>query len=142
MERFGITAWGQTRELLWFVAVGLLLGLWYELFRVWRLFGRHTARRIFFQDIAAAVGAALITQLLALPISSGRVRVVHLLCLLLGWAAYYGTLGRLIYGVLRFAARRIRRGWYAAKKRQKNFKIKCKKGEKTCKNHLQPTDDL
>lgn len=142
MERFGITVWGQTRELLWFAAVGVALGVWYELFRVYRLFGRHRAWRVFWQDIAAAVGAALITQLCALPISSGRVRLSHLLFLALGWVVYYLTVGRLIYGVLRRAARWVRRVFDAVGKRWKNFKRKCKKRQKTCKKHLQPTDDV
>ena len=87
MERFGITAWGQTREWLLFLAVGAALGVWYDLFRIGRLFGSPTAWRVFWQDIAAAAGAAFLTVTAALPISNGQVRPLHLLAAALGAAA-------------------------------------------------------
>ncbi|MBE6768962.1 MAG: hypothetical protein E7549_08695 [Ruminococcaceae bacterium] len=138
MERFGITAWGQTREWLLFLAVGAALGVWYDLFRIGRLFGSPTAWRVFWQDIAAAAGAAFLTVTAALPISNGQVRPLHLLAAALGAAAYYLTVGRLLYGILRWTARRCRR----VGEKWENFKRKCKIRQKSFKKHLKPTDDV
>ena len=141
MERFGISVAGQTRELLWFTAVGVLLGVWYEVFRTGRLIVPPSAHRVFFEDIAAGVGAAFITQAAALPISSGRVRLVHLLCLLCGASVYYFTAGRLIYAVLRVSVRLTERVGEVTKRiflhvarKTKNI---CKKALKICKKPLQ-----
>ena len=99
MERFGVTVAGQTREWLLFLAVGAVLGVWYDGFRVARLFGRPTAWRVFWQDVAVAVGAAFFTMTAALPISSGQVRLLHLVAILLGALVYYLTVGRLVYAL-------------------------------------------
>lgn len=146
MERFGISVAGQTRELLWFMAVGVLLGIWYEVFRTGRLIVPPSAHRVFFEDIAVGIGAAFITQAAALPISSGRVRLVHLLCLLCGAAAYYFTAGRLIHAVLRVAVRsaervgeRIKGVFLRTAEKIKNI---CKKALKNCKKPLQREGEM
>lgn len=146
MERFGISVAGQTRELLWFLAVGVLLGVWYEVFRTGRLLVPPSAFRVFCEDVVAAVGAAFITQAAALPISSGRVRLVHLLCLLCGGAAYYFTLGRLIHAVLRGIVRVAEIGGNQVTRfsRRVSGKIKniCKKAIKNCKKPLQDEGEM
>ncbi len=146
MERFGISVAGQTQELLWFLAVGVLLGVWYELFRTGRLIVPPSTHRVFLEDVAAAVGAAFITQATALPISSGRVRLAHLLCLLCGAALYYFTVGRLIHAVLRFLVRLAEKGGEAASRflRCGEVKIKniCKKVIKSCKKPLQHEGEM
>lgn len=97
MERFGITVGGQLLELLRFAGIGVVLGVLYDLFRILRLLTKPPARRIFFEDLLYFALAAALTQLLALPVSHGRVRLFHLLALLLGFALYYLTAGRLLY---------------------------------------------
>ncbi len=146
MERFGISVAGQTQELLWFLAVGVLLGIWYELFRTGRLVVPPSAHRVFFEDVVAAAGAAFITQAAALPISSGRVRLAHLLCLLCGAVLYYLTLGRLIHTVLRLLVRlgekggeAVSRFWRCGETKIKNI---CKKAIKSCKKPLQREGEM
>ncbi len=146
MERFGISVAGQTRELLWFAAVGVLLGVWYELFRMGRLIVPPSAHRVFLEDVAAAIGAAFITQTAALPISSGRVRLAHLLCLLCGALLYYLTVGRLIHAVLRILVRAAERGGEAvadvARRGKQKIKNICKKAAKSCKKPLQQEGEM
>lgn len=142
MERFGITVRGQTRELLLFLAVGAALGVWYELFRIRRLVGHHTPWRVFWQDMAAAVGAAFLTMLAALPISNGQVRLSHLLALLLGAGVYYVTCGRLLYGILRRTVRGCGRVRRAIGQKRRKIKRKSKKEEKSFKKHLQHSEDM
>lgn len=142
MERFGITVAGQTREWLLFLVVGAVLGVWYDLFRIGRLFGHPTAWRVFWQDVAAAAGAAFLTMAAALPISNGQIRFSSLLALLLGALAYYWTFGRLLYGVLQWVTRRCARIGHALGEKWEKFKRKCKIRQKTFKKHLKPTDDV
>ena len=134
MERFGISVAGQSQELLWFLAVGALLGVWYELFRTGRLIVPPSARRVFLEDVMAAAGAAFITQAAALPISSGRVRLAHLLCLLCGAVLYYVTVGKLIHAVLRFLVRLAEKGGEAVTEVLRRGKRKIKKFAKKHKN--------
>lgn len=110
MERFGISVGSQLLEAVRFAGVGILLGVWYDLFRLVRLLTAPSARRIFVQDILFFASAAAITLLLALPISSGRVRVFHLLALAVGFFCYYQTVGRLLYTVAKRIARGLSRG--------------------------------
>ncbi len=142
MERFGISVAGQTREWLLFLAVGAVLGVWYDLFRIGRLLGRPTAWRVFWQDIAAAAGAAFLTMLAALPVSNGQIRLSHLFAVALGATAYYLTVGRLSYGLLRCIVHLSARVTRAVGEKWKKIKIKCKIRQKSFKKHLKPTDDM
>lgn len=130
------------REWTLFLAVGALLGVWYDLFRVGRLFGRPTALRVFFQDVIAAAGAAFLTVLAALPISNGRVRLLHLVAVFLGASVYYLTIGRLLYCILRWMMQRYARVCDAMGKKWKKVKRKCKIQQKSFKKHLKPTDEV
>lgn len=146
MERFGISVAGQTWELVWFAAVGAILGVWYELFRIGRLLAPPSARRVFAEDVAAAVGAAFITQAAALPISSGRVRLLHLLSLLCGATVYYVTVGRLIHGCLRRVVRVIATVCCKLKsvlsRKWEKCKSFCKKAGKSFKKPLQHEGEM
>lgn len=105
MERFGITVGGQLLEAVRFAGVGVLLGLWYDVFRLLRLLTRPNARRIFLHDLLFFASAAAVTLLCSLPISSGHIRLFHLLSVAVGFVAYYQTVGRLVYAVARLLVR-------------------------------------
>ncbi len=109
MERFGISVGSQLLEAVRFAGVGILLGVWYDLFRLVRLLTAPSARRIFVQDILFFASSAAATLLLALAVSSGRVRVFHLLALAVGFFCYYQTIGRLLYAVAKRIARALSR---------------------------------
>lgn len=107
MERFGITPGGQGAQLLQFAGVGILLAVLYDGFRLWRILTSPPPRRVFFQDLVFFVLAAALTQLLALPVSRGRIRLFHLLAIALGGGLYLQTAGRLTGPLFRL----IRTGW-------------------------------
>ncbi len=108
MERFGISVGGQLLEAVRFAGIGVLLGVWYDLFRLVRLLTRPPAWRIFVQDMLYFCSAAAVTMLLALPVSSGRIRLFHLLALTIGAVCYYFTVGRLVYRIARLLDRVLR----------------------------------
>lgn len=107
VERFGITPGGQGAQLLQFGGVGILLAVLYDGFRLWRILTSPPPRRVFFQDLVFFVLAAAITQLLALPISRGKIRLFHLLAVVLGGGLYLQTAGRLTGPLFHL----IRAGW-------------------------------
>lgn len=107
MERFGISPGGQGAEFLGFCGVGILLAALYDLFRLWRVLTSPPPRRVFFQDLLFFVLAAALTQLGALPVSRGKIRLFHLLAIGLGGLVYGQTAGRLTLPLFRL----IRRGW-------------------------------
>lgn len=109
MERFGLSVGGQLLEAVRFAGIGILLAVVYDLFRLCRLFGTPSPRRVFFEDVLFFALAAALTLLLSLPVSHGVVRVFHLLALTLGFFSYYHTVGRLIYAAARRPARALRR---------------------------------
>lgn len=145
MERFGITAGGQLLELCRFAGIGVVLGVVYDLFRLLRLLTKPPARRIFLQDLLYFALAAAVTQLLALPISHGRVRVFHLLALAVGAVAYYLTVGRLLFWLAQHLVAGVEAVFRrveallprpTGKLRKKAAEI-AKKIRKICKNRLQ-----
>lgn len=107
MERFGITVGGQLLEAVRFAGVGVLLGLWYDVFRLLRLLTRPGARRIFLHDLLFFASAAAVTLLCSLPISSGHIRLFHLFATAVGFVAYYQTVGRLAYAMARLLVRAL-----------------------------------
>ncbi len=116
MERFGISVGSQLLEAVRFAGVGILLGVWYDLFRLVRLLTAPSARRIFVQDILFFASSAAVTLLMALSVSSGRVRVFHLLALAAGFFCYYQTVGRLAYAVAKRLVRALSRWAWRARR--------------------------
>ena len=121
MERFGISVGGQLLEMVRFAGVGILIGIWYDGFRLFRLVNRPSAWRVFWQDLLFFAGAAAITLLLSLPISSGRVRLFHLMALAIGFTCYYQTVGRLIYVTARWLVRLM--GWLSGLARRLSDRV-------------------
>ncbi len=95
-----ITISGQLLELLKAAGMGVLLGLYYDVYRVARIVMRPSARVVFWQDMAFFSTASVLTFLFLMTVNGGRLRIYLLLGLLVGFAVYYLTVGRL---VVRFA---------------------------------------
>lgn len=90
---------------------GFLLGGYYEVFRLWRLWMHSGKASVFAQDVlyCTTSGAALFLFLLA--VASGRLRLWLLLSAAIGFFAWRATCGRLIFGLARRSLRTLRR-WH------------------------------
>lgn len=95
-----LTNGSQLYHLFLSCGLGFLLGLYYDVFRVFRLVMRSGARTIFFQDLFFFSSSAVVTFLFALTVTGGELRFYLFLGSLVGFAAYYFTIGRV---VVRFA---------------------------------------
>ena len=105
----------QLQQLLLSGGFGFLLGIYYELFRLWRLWFRSSPRAIFFQDLVFFVTASAATFLFDLCLSGGMFRLYLFLGIGLGFAVYYVTVGRLVMSVSRRLMRRLKAAWQMAK---------------------------
>lgn len=91
------------------VAAGVVLGAFYDVFRIWRTFFHTEKRAVFFQDVFYMVAVAFLTFLLALAVSFGEIRFYLLGGEAAGWFAYYFTVGQVTDRVFRFISRLLYR---------------------------------
>lgn len=87
------------------VLAGILLGAFYDVFRIFRTVFRSEKRAVFFQDLFYMLCAAFVTFLLALGVNYGDVRFYILAGEVIGWCLYYLTVGMVTYQVFRFVTR-------------------------------------
>lgn len=86
----------QMREFFLSCGMGFILGIYYDIFRVYRLVMRTGKRTLFFQDVVFFLTAAVITFLFSLAVMDGRLRFYLFLGEAVGFFAYYFTLGRVV----------------------------------------------
>ena len=75
------------------VGVGVLLGAYYDIFRIFRTVFRSEKRAVFFQDLFYMLSAAFVTFLLSLGVNYGQVRFYILAGEIIGWCLYFLTVG-------------------------------------------------
>lgn len=76
-----------------FFVAGVVLGVLYDVLRVWRAMFRSERRPIFFQDLFYMVLAAFFTFLVNLGVNYGELRFYLFLGEIFGWLAWHYTLG-------------------------------------------------
>lgn len=91
------------------IGVGVLLGLFYDVFRIFRTVFRSEKRAVFFQDLFYMICAAFVTFLTALGVNYGDVRFYILAGEAIGWCAYYLTVGMVTIRVFCFVSRVLHR---------------------------------
>ncbi len=84
------------------IIVGVLLGAFYDIFRIYRTVLRPEKRAVFFQDLFYMVCAAFVTFLLSLGVSYGEVRFYILCGEIIGCCLYFLTVGMVTIQVFRF----------------------------------------
>lgn len=82
---------------LYSCVLGVILGILYDVFRIVRLAIRWNIWQVFLQDILYFVICGILTFIFLLMFNNGVIRIYVLCGECLGWAAYYITLGKLIY---------------------------------------------
>lgn len=105
----GIGIAEQTVAFLWSVAFGALLGLFYDVFRIFRVTVRTPSVIVFFQDVVFWFFAGLSTFLFIFVINAGELRLFLFLGILAGAVVYFFTLGVLVMGLARAIVTFIKR---------------------------------
>jgi spore cortex biosynthesis protein YabQ len=91
------------------IGVGVLLGAYYDVFRIFRTVFCSEKRAVFYQDIFYMLTSAIITFLLALGVNYGNVRFYILAGEIIGWCLYFLTIGMVTIRVFRFVSHVLRR---------------------------------
>lgn len=108
----GITNSGQLSGLFLSCGLGFLLGAYYDVFRVARLIMRPSKRAVFFQDLFFFLSSAVATFFFALTVTGGALRFYLFLGILIGFAAYYVTVGRLVVACAGAVVRAVLAAWH------------------------------
>ena len=90
----GFTNFEQLRATLLCGGVGFLLGAYYDLFRVWRLWFSPRAVSIFFGDVFFCLSSVVAVFVLLLAITDGQGRFYVFLGIVIGFFAYRSLFGR------------------------------------------------
>ncbi|RPF48341.1 spore cortex biosynthesis protein YabQ [Hydrogenoanaerobacterium saccharovorans] len=98
----------QTIVFLQSLMLGFALGLFYDVFRIFRLAIHHSSAIIFLEDISYFATCAVITFLFSLSAVNGHVRVFLVIGELLGATIYYFSLGALVMSVSKLIIRFIK----------------------------------
>lgn len=105
----GVTGETQLWNFLYACGLGFWLGLYYELFRTVRLLLPPTAKGCFFQDVFFCLSAALITFFTFLAIADGQMVPYLFIGEIIGFFAFYCTIGRIFHTLLAALLRRLAR---------------------------------
>ncbi|MEG2536429.1 MAG: spore cortex biosynthesis protein YabQ [Hydrogenoanaerobacterium sp.] len=89
----------QTAVFLYSLILGFCLGLFYDVFRIFRLAICHSSAIIFLEDIFYFASCAVITFLFSISALNGHVRVFLAVGELLGATIYYFSVGVLVMRV-------------------------------------------
>ena len=103
----------QIQRLVLSAGFGVLLGIYYELFRFIRQWFRPRAVGTFLLDVLWCVTAALATFLFDLVLSGGQLRGYLFVGIAVGFTVYLLTVGQLVSRVSGGLIRRVRRVWCA-----------------------------
>lgn len=119
-----------------FFIAGIIMGLFYEVFRTLRMAVRHHAVVVFIEDILffSLCGAA--SFIIALTVGIGYFRIYYAVFEVLGAGIYFLSLGRLINMLLKKVIKTVKRFFYAVYKKispkvETAFVISAKKARKT-----------
>ena len=106
-----VTLASQVQGFVASLVVGALLGLYYDVFRLYRTMVKCEKTHIFFQDVFYFASSALLVFLLARAVNYGEVRFYILLGVAVGWCVYHFTVGlltiRIFTAVIHFFSRWI-----------------------------------
>lgn len=92
-----ITLSSQVAVFLGALALGAVLSLLYDVFRVFDVLLVYNFKRIFFEDVSYLILCAIVTFTYMLITSMGELRGYILIGELIGWIACRASIGRLSY---------------------------------------------
>ena len=85
-------------QIFWYsLVLGLILGMIYDIFKLFRLVFNSKKWSIFFQDILYFIIISLITFFFIIIFNKGEIRYYILIGQFIGWGIYYISCGRIVY---------------------------------------------
>lgn len=97
------------QQCAYFFAAGLIMGLFYEALRFFRMLLCHNAVAVCVEDTLYLSICALITFIIALAVGIGYMRIYYIVFEAMGAAIYFLTVGRLLNHILRHISKGFKR---------------------------------
>ncbi len=104
-----VTAVDQISALFSAAAVGFVVGLFYDVFRIFRLFFEFRRNAVIIQDIIFWVLSSFIVFFSCISVNEGYVRIYYIAAVLLSWLLYFFTAGRVVMFISGTAAAAIKK---------------------------------
>ncbi len=104
-----VTVAEQVSVLLWAVAAGFAMGLYYDFFRAVRLFVHCGKTAAIIQDIFFWLTSAVAVFFICITVNCGYLRIYFVLAVLLSWVLYFFTLGHITMFIVNIAAVSVKR---------------------------------
>ncbi len=106
---YGLSLATQTKNFLFSLGLGFLMGLFYDIFRIIRICISKKRSAVITFDILYCVFLCFATFLFALTANEGQIRFYLLSGEAIGFAVYYFSLGAIIYSISEFLVDIIRK---------------------------------
>lgn len=96
------TFYPDLTSMLQALAAGVLLGVYYDAFRLLRRVIHFDRVSVAMQDILFWLTSAVYLFFVCIRLNNGYIRIYFVLFALAGWGVYYATVGRMIFVVFDF----------------------------------------
>lgn len=93
------THYTDLTSMLQALAAGVLMGVYYDVFRLMRRMIRFDRISVALQDIFFWMTSAVYVFFVCVRLNNGYIRIYFILFAIIGWGFYYATVGRLIFAV-------------------------------------------
>lgn len=98
------------------LAAGLIMGIYYDAFRLLRRIVHFESISVAMQDFFFWITSAVYLFFVCVKLNNGYIRIYFVFFALVGWSVYYITLGKIIFAVFDFIIKYLSRILATAKK--------------------------
>lgn len=102
------THYTDLNSMLQALAAGIIMGVYYDVFRFMRRMIHFSDFTVALQDIFFWLSSAVYLFFVCIRLNNGYIRIYFVLFALTGWAMYYATLGRIIFTIFDFVINHLR----------------------------------
>ncbi|MBQ9901657.1 MAG: spore cortex biosynthesis protein YabQ [Clostridia bacterium] len=94
------THYTDLHSMLQALAAGVLMGLYYDVFRLMRRLTHFDRISVAIQDIFFWLTSAVYLFFVCVRLNNGYIRIYFIFFALTGWGIYYATVGRIAFAIL------------------------------------------
>ena len=106
---YGLSLATQTKNFLFSLGLGFVMGLFYDVFRIIRICISKKKSVVVAFDILYCVFLCFATFIFALTVNEGQIRFYLLAGEAIGFAVYYFSLGAIIFSISEFLVDKVKR---------------------------------
>ena len=111
------TYYTDLNSMLQALAAGIIMGVYYDIFRFARRLFHFSNFSVIIQDIIFWLSSAIYIFFVCVKLNNGYIRIYFVVFALIGWGVYFFTLGKIIFIIFDFIIKILRSFYYKIKKR-------------------------